>query len=584
MGVVFLAENKLMGRKEVLKVVASHLLDRKGVLERFLREIRAAAQLHHPNIVTAYSATRIGECIVFSMQYIDGLDLAELVEKNGPLPVAQACNFVSQAAVGLQHAYERGMVHRDIKPGNLMLTKDGNKPVIKILDFGLAKVTSETGVEGGLTHTGQMLGTPQYMAPEQTLDAQKADIRADIYSLGCTLYCLLAGRPPFDAPSLYELLQAHHSMNPELLSVIRSEIPAELGALVAKMLAKEAENRFQTPAEVARALVPFFRGGRSAAPGSRRDPGLTAVPPAAPSPVTATGATAQPPLVDRSPLLSGRPGAEAPSTPLSALEVLPIPSVSPAGISKWVWPAVAAGAVPLCLFAGWMLGSFNARPMERTIEEQKPTNARAAKLGSETVPGSAPDLRRVEEPVATAGKQADKAAIKATPLPREVAALDTAARARSETSRRPPPTPRPSAPSERARPEPGAKAPISSPLSARAAPEPPQLPPALLGSKPTPVTLVRHAVKLLHELKYVKQPQKDFLRHQAIGDLERALRSLNRSGVFASQLVRVQGELGLLSGSTVNQTNRDKLKEASDSLELAVRLMRGGAISGKGSK
>ncbi len=143
MGVVYLAENRMMGRKEVLKVVSSHLLNRKGVLERFLREIRSAAQLHHPNIVTAYSATKVGESIVFSMQYVEGYDLAKLVEKSGPLPVAHACNFVYQAALGLQHAHERGMVHRDIKPSNLMLARDGNKPVIKILDFGLAKVTSE---------------------------------------------------------------------------------------------------------------------------------------------------------------------------------------------------------------------------------------------------------------------------------------------------------------------------------------------------------------------------------------------------------------------------------------------------------
>jgi len=159
MGVVFLAENRMMGRKEVLKVVRSHLLNRQGVLERFLREIRSAAQLNHPNIVTAYSATRVGESIVFSMQFVEGYDLSKLVEKSGPLAVALACNFVYQAALGLQHAHEHGMVHRDIKPSNLMLAKDGNKPVIKVLDFGLAKVTSEGVVDGGLTQEGQMLGT-----------------------------------------------------------------------------------------------------------------------------------------------------------------------------------------------------------------------------------------------------------------------------------------------------------------------------------------------------------------------------------------------------------------------------------------
>ena len=268
MGVVYLAENRMMGRKEVLKVVSSHLLNRKGVLERFLREIRSAVQLHHPNIVTAYSATRVGESIVFSMQYVEGYDLSKLVEKSGPLSVALACNFVYQAALGLQHAHGHGMVHRDIKPSNLMLARDGNKPVVKVLDFGLAKVTSEGAVDGGLTYEGQVLGTPHYVAPEQTVSAQKADIRADIYSLGCTLYCLLTGHPPFDAPSLYELLQAHHSMDAKPLNFIRPGVPAELAAVVAKMLAKEPERRFQEPKEVAQALTPFFKKGTLALKGS----------------------------------------------------------------------------------------------------------------------------------------------------------------------------------------------------------------------------------------------------------------------------------------------------------------------------
>jgi serine/threonine protein kinase len=274
MGVVYLAENKLMGRKEVLKVVGSHLLERPGVRERFLREIRLAAQLDHPNVVTAFAARQTGDSLIFSMKYLEGYDLAKLVEKNGPLSVPQACNFVYQAALGLQHAHARGMVHRDIKPSNLMLAKDGNKPVIKVLDFGLAKAASEGRTDGGLTQDGQMLGTPHYVAPEQTESPQKADIRADIYSLGCTLYCLLAGHPPFHAESLYELLQAHHSMDAKLLNFVRPEVPVELAALVAKMLAKEPERRFQTPGEVAQALKPFFKLGSAVQPASKLEVSL----------------------------------------------------------------------------------------------------------------------------------------------------------------------------------------------------------------------------------------------------------------------------------------------------------------------
>ena len=127
MGVVYLAENTLMGRKEVLKVVSSHLINRSGVLDRFLGEIRNAARLHHPNVVTAYSVLRLGESLVLAMEYVEGLDLARLVKARGPLPVANACNYLHQAALGLQHAHENGMVHRDIKPGNLMLTRQGSR-------------------------------------------------------------------------------------------------------------------------------------------------------------------------------------------------------------------------------------------------------------------------------------------------------------------------------------------------------------------------------------------------------------------------------------------------------------------------
>jgi serine/threonine protein kinase len=198
MGVVYLANNKLMDRPEVLKVVGRHLLDQPGAADRFLREIRSAAKLSHPHIVTAYSALQAGELLVLAMEYVEGETLAQLVQAKGRLPVVNACYYAQQVAQGLQHAYEKGMVHRDIKPHNLILSRQGKKHAVKILDFGLAKATREGG-EGdrALTGTGMMLGTPDYMAPEQTLDAAKADIRADIYSLGCTLYYLLAGSPPF---------------------------------------------------------------------------------------------------------------------------------------------------------------------------------------------------------------------------------------------------------------------------------------------------------------------------------------------------------------------------------------------------
>jgi tRNA A-37 threonylcarbamoyl transferase component Bud32 len=272
MGVVYLAKNKLMDRPEVLKVVHKRYLDQPGMIERFLREIRSAAHLSHPNVVTAYAALQVGELMVFAMEYVEGEDLAKVVKLRGPLPVANACYYAKQVALGLQHAFEKGMVHRDIKPQNLILASDGKKHIVKVLDFGLAKLTrldDETGYD--LTGVGMMMGTPDYIAPEQTVDAAKADIRADIYSLGCTLHFLLIASPPFKGKSLYELLQAHHSREPTPLDQIRAEVPAELAAVVGKMMAKEPARRYQQPVEVARALAPFLKDGlkplSAAAPG-----------------------------------------------------------------------------------------------------------------------------------------------------------------------------------------------------------------------------------------------------------------------------------------------------------------------------
>jgi serine/threonine protein kinase/WD40 repeat protein len=262
MGVVYLARNKLMDRPEVLKVVHKQFLDHPGAAERFLREIRSAAKLNHPNIVTAHSALRIGDLLVFAMEYVEGETLAQFVHAYGRLPAANACYYGQQVALGLQHAFEKGMVHRDIKPQNLILAREGKKHVVKILDFGLAKATREgEEADSGLTGSGAMMGTPDYIAPEQTLDAARADIRADIYSLGCTLYFLLAGRPPFKGNSQFELLLAHRSASATPLGQVRPDVPASLEAVVAKMMAKEPAKRYQKPIEVAQALAPFVKGG-----------------------------------------------------------------------------------------------------------------------------------------------------------------------------------------------------------------------------------------------------------------------------------------------------------------------------------
>jgi serine/threonine protein kinase len=290
MGVVYLARNRIMDRLEVLKVVDKSLLNRPGALERFQQEIRSAARLAHPNIVAAYSVLRPGDWLVFAMEYVQGHDLAKVVNDRGPLPVINAAFYGHQVALGLQHAHEKAMVHRDIKPNNLMLAFEGKKHVIKILDFGLAKATSEKAADAWQTKSGQMLGTPDYVAPEQMLDAQKADIRADVYSLGCTLYFLLSGHPPFQGTSLFEILQAHHSVEAPPLNQLRPDVPEELAAIIAKMMAKAPVSRYQTPGEVCQALGPFFKSALAATrlpptaiPNSQRTATLAETP-AAPAP------------------------------------------------------------------------------------------------------------------------------------------------------------------------------------------------------------------------------------------------------------------------------------------------------------
>jgi serine/threonine protein kinase len=276
MGVVYQARQTVMNRQVVIKVIHRALLDHPDALERFRREVQAAASLSHPNIVTAYDAEQVGDLHMLIMEFVAGQSLAEVLQKKGPLPVAQACHHVRQAALGLQHAHERGLVHRDIKPQNLMLTPRGQ---VKILDFGLAKVVSENRPSKNLTALNSYMGTPEYSAPEQATDARSADIRADLYSLGCTLYCLLAGRPPYQDDTPVKTILAHLEKEPTPLPELRPDVPAALWQVVERLLAKHAAQRYQKPAEVAQALAPFGKAGAKAAPAPRTvSPGELASP------------------------------------------------------------------------------------------------------------------------------------------------------------------------------------------------------------------------------------------------------------------------------------------------------------------
>ena len=267
MGAVYKALHTKLDRVVALKVLPAGRLSDQQAVSRFEREMRAVGKLQHPHIVAAHDAGEVDGTHYLVMELVEGIDLAGLVQQRGPLPISAACEMVRQAALGLAHAHKHGLVHRDIKPSNLMLSKSaepGAPPVVKVLDLGLA-LLSEGQVEaaGELTSTGQVMGTIDYMAPEQGTDTHRVDIRADIYSLGATLYKLLTGKAPF-AGAQYDTavkkLMALATKEPPPVTTHRPDCPPELAKLVHQMLAKMPEARPATPAALAVALEPFARG------------------------------------------------------------------------------------------------------------------------------------------------------------------------------------------------------------------------------------------------------------------------------------------------------------------------------------
>lgn len=364
MGQVFKARQKLLNRLVALKVIRKECLGNPKVILRFQREIRAAGQLSHPHIVRAYDADQVNGTYFIAMEYIDGVDLAKLVKDQGPLPVDQACEYIRQAALGLQHAFERGLVHRDIKPANLLVAKaissdrrrsSGLIPrpnlsarpssgmiarceptlhypwgVVKILDMGLARCTDPvTGrASTHLTQLGTLMGTPEFIAPEQARDSHTSDVRADLYSLGCTLYFLLTGQPPFPRGTITEKLLQHQFDEPEPVASARRGqlqawkgefgppqvdpealyIPAPVDAVLRRLLAKNPDDRYRTPLELANALAAI---GQQLADGTLARPSAetNAAQPFALGPVGAhpesVGSTVEEPMVLLTPKPSG---------------------------------------------------------------------------------------------------------------------------------------------------------------------------------------------------------------------------------------------------------------------------------------
>src|SRR5580692_7697628 len=250
MAQVFLCEHKLMRRRVAIKVLPSAKAEDPSSLDRFYREARAVAAVDHPNIVRAYDIDQDENLHFLVMEYVDGTNLQDLVKKFGPLDITRACHYIYGSAIGLQHAFEIGLIHRDIKPGNILIDRTG---VVKILDMGLARFFHDEDDVLTKKYDENVLGTADYLAPEQALDSHSVDIRADIYSLGATFYYTLTGRTPFAEGTIAQKLIWHQTRQPKAIRTLRPEVPEGLVAVIEKMMAKDPGQRFSTPQAVAEA-------------------------------------------------------------------------------------------------------------------------------------------------------------------------------------------------------------------------------------------------------------------------------------------------------------------------------------------
>lgn len=254
MGAVYLCEHTFMKRLVALKVLPVEKLEDPSALGRFYREARAVAAMDHPNIVRAYDIDKYEQIHFLVMEYVDGTSIQEVVAKHGPIDPLRAANYIAQSAHGLHHAQELGLVHRDIKPGNLLLERTG---IIKILDMGLARFFDQKS--DNLTEkfdNNCVLGTADYLAPEQAV-SNVVDIRADIYALGGTMYFMLTGQSPFPDGTIASKLMAHQSIDPKPVTDFRRDVENDLLAVLHKMMRKNPDERYQSPLELADALQPW---------------------------------------------------------------------------------------------------------------------------------------------------------------------------------------------------------------------------------------------------------------------------------------------------------------------------------------
>lgn len=281
---VYKAWDTLRGQVVALKVLRQHLTAQHEAVRQFQRELQAMPRLNHPNVIRTYEAHQLGAVHYFAMEYVEGMDLEKYVQTVGPLPVEIAADYVRQVAQGLQHAHQFGLVHRDVKPANLFLInpplpvaasagslRRGPDPVVKILDWGLARIqlsadeAREVDVAELGSEKGVLIGTADYVSPEQARDATIVDTRGDIYGLGCTFVYLLTGQPPFPSRTLMQKLMQHQQAPPPSVRSLRPDVPEELDHLIQKMMAKMPADRFQIPLLV---IAPLRKFGPAATVGS----------------------------------------------------------------------------------------------------------------------------------------------------------------------------------------------------------------------------------------------------------------------------------------------------------------------------
>jgi serine/threonine protein kinase len=359
MGRVFLCQHLLMSRLVAVKVLPTVQAADPQAVERFYREARAAASLDHPNIVRAYDVEHDQRLHYLIMEFVDGRSLHHIVAEHSPLDPAHASHYIAQAAAGLHHAHEAGWVHRDIKPGNLLVDRQG---VVKILDMGLARFFRED--RDGITRRyddNAVLGTADYLAPEQVSNSHDVDIRADVYSLGATFYFLLTGKAPFEEGNVGQKLLWHQVRDPEPVRGFRPEVPEALAAVVERMMEKDRERRYQTPGEVIEALGPWT--GEPLPPPLREGPRFSPlvrklIQAAAPQTMTAApdSTIRRQTAVAPPRSLGGTPSGRA----LSATTRLPSPRAeaepeAPAR-KRWLpWLAVAVPVLALAAVGAWWL-------------------------------------------------------------------------------------------------------------------------------------------------------------------------------------------------------------------------------------